>query len=106
MASTLTAQLAARVRSLLRRADHPASAAGSAAQWREQRDEWLDALDPRYAPQFSAEQVRELINFLAESGPSASSRISAEEFGREVDGLTPELLFSTRENQRTDGEHP
>ena len=96
MASTLTAQLAARVRTLLRRADHPATASGTAAEWREQRDEWLDALDPRYAPEFSADDVRRLINFLAESGPSAASRISTEEFGREVDGLTPELLFSTR----------
>ena len=96
MASTFSDQLIARVRSLLRRADHPATAAGSAAQWREHRDEWLDALDPRYAPEFSAAQVRDLIGFLAESGPSASSRVSAEEFRREADELTPELLFSIR----------
>jgi hypothetical protein len=96
MASTLSAPLAARVRTLLRRADHPDTAAGTAAQWREQRDEWLDALDPRYPPEFSSDDVRGLINFLAESAPGAASRISAEEFGREVDGLTPELLFSTR----------
>jgi hypothetical protein len=98
MASTFSAQLAARVRTLLRRADHPTTAAGSAAQWRERRDEWLDALDPRYAPEFSPEDVRKLIDFLAESGPSVSSRISPEEFVREVDGLTPELLFSAQKN--------
>ncbi|PRY70481.1 hypothetical protein B0I08_101617 [Glaciihabitans tibetensis] len=96
MAPTLSDQLAARVRSLLRRADHPATAAGTAAGWREQRDQWLDALDPRYSPEFSAAEVRRLIDFLAESGPSASSRVSAAEFSGEVDSLTPELLFSTQ----------
>jgi hypothetical protein len=96
MAPTFSTQLAARVRSLLRRADHPATAAGSVASWRETRDEWLDALDPRHTPDVSADRIRELIDFLAESGPSASSRTSAAEFRREVDALTPELLFNSR----------
>jgi hypothetical protein len=95
MAATFSTQLAARVRSLLRRADHPALAAGTTAGWREQRDEWLDVLDPRHTPEVTADQVRDLISFLAESGPSSSSRTSAAEFRREVDALTPELLFNT-----------
>jgi hypothetical protein len=97
MAPTISTQLAARVRSLLRRSDHPATAAGSAAQWREKRDEWLDGLDPRHTTEFTADQVRALIDFLAESGPSTSSRTSATEFRREVDALTPELLFNSQE---------
>jgi hypothetical protein len=96
MASPLTEQLATRVRALLRRADHPTGAAGSAAQWRAQRDRWLDALDPRHATEFDESDIRRLIDFLAESGPSAASRTSASEWSADVDELTPELLFSTR----------
>jgi hypothetical protein len=95
MVPTLTEQLAVRVRALLRRADHPRGAAGSAAQWRTQRDHWLDVLDPRHSPEFTAKQIRELIDFLAESGPSSASRTSAEEFSGDVDELTTELLFNT-----------
>jgi hypothetical protein len=96
MASPLTEQLAIRVRALLRRADHPSGGAGSAAQWRAQRDRWLDALDPRHATEFDESDIRRLIDFLAESGPSAASRTSASEWSADVDELTPELLFSTR----------
>jgi hypothetical protein len=95
MASPLTEQLAGRVRALLRRADHPTGGAGSAAQWRAQRDRWLDELDPRHASDFDESDIRRLIDFLAESGPSASSRASRSEWSADVDELTPELLFST-----------
>ncbi|HEV7951606.1 MAG TPA: hypothetical protein VGP24_17730 [Glaciihabitans sp.] len=94
MSPTLTEQLANRVRAVLRRADHPAEASGSAAQWRYQRDHWLDALDPRHSPQLSSTDIRALIDFLAESGPSSSSRVSAAEWDAEIDEITPELLFS------------
>jgi hypothetical protein len=96
MASPLTEQLAGRVRALLRRADHPSGGAGSAAQWRTQRDRWLDELDPRHAVEFEASDIRRLIDFLAESGPSTSSRTSPAEWSADVDELTPELLFSTQ----------
>lgn len=95
MASPLTEQLATRVRALLRRADHPIGGAGSAAQWRAQRDRWLDELDPRHAADFDESDIRRLIDFLAESGPSASSRTTVSEWSADVDELTPELLFST-----------
>ena len=93
---TLTEQLALRVRAILRSADHPGSGRGSASEWRVARDRWLDALDPRHDGDFSESDIRALIDFLAESGPSTASRTSATEFSRAVDALTPELLFSTR----------
>jgi hypothetical protein len=96
MASPLTEQLATRVRGLLRRADHPSAGAGSAAQWRASRDHWLDELDPRHDTNFDESDIRRLIDFLAESGPSASSRATASEWSADVDELTSELLFSTR----------
>jgi len=96
MPSTLSAQLANQVRAVLRKADHPSTAAGTAEAWRTQRDHWLDALDPRNMPEFSDADIRQLIDFLAESGPSSTSRLGTPEWGRLVDDLTPALLFSTR----------
>ena len=81
---------------MLKSADHPATAAGTATGWRVQRDRWVDALDPRGADLFDEGTIRELINFLAESGPSAASRRTAAEWNRLIDELTPELLFSVR----------
>ncbi|WP_213814802.1 hypothetical protein [Glaciihabitans sp. dw_435] len=96
MAPTLSDQLAGRVRTTLRRADHPSSGAGSAAEWRARRDRWIDALDPREVPQFSEEEIRSLIDFLAESGPSSPSRMTPREWHNAIDALTPELLFATQ----------
>jgi hypothetical protein len=92
----LTEQLASRVRAILRSAAHPASASGTAAEWKAQRDHWIDALDPRGPSDLGERDVRGLIDFLAESGPSGSSRMTIAEWGRAVDALTPELLFTTR----------
>lgn len=96
MTSPLSEQLANRLRAVLRQADHPSGAAGTSAQWRSQRDRWLDRLDPRDAPEFSESEIRSLIDFLAESGPSRGSRTTAAEWSATVDELTPELLFTTR----------
>jgi hypothetical protein len=93
MPSAIPDQLATRVRALLRGADHPSGAAGSATQWREARDGWLDALDPRHATELSESEIRRLIDFLSESGPSKSSRRTTAEWSRIVDSLVPELLF-------------
>ncbi|HEY4268402.1 MAG TPA: hypothetical protein VGM94_09450 [Galbitalea sp.] len=86
-------QLATRVRALLRSADHPSGAAGTAARWRADRDAWLDVLDPREPRDLGETEVRRLIDFLSESGPSRASRRSTAEWSREVDSLVPELLF-------------
>jgi hypothetical protein len=89
----LSDHLATRVRGLLRGADHPTGAAGTAAQWRTARDAWLDTLDPRQPREFGEADIRRLIDFLSECGPSRASRRSPAEWSREVDSLVPELLF-------------
>lgn len=96
MPAEIPSQLATRLRSLLRGADHPAGASGTATDWRTARDHWLDALDPRQAPELSGSEIRRLIDFLSEAGPSRSSRRSQEEWSRIVDSLVPELLFVGR----------
>ncbi|MEJ1230693.1 MAG: hypothetical protein WDM88_08995 [Galbitalea sp.] len=94
MTSALSEHLAARVRTLLRGADHPTGSAGSAGQWRAERDRWLDVLDPREALELDGAQIRSLIDFLSEAGPSRASRRSPAEWSSQVDGLIPELLFA------------
>jgi hypothetical protein len=90
-------QLATRVRALLRGADHPSGAAGTAAQWRAARDRWLDAFDPREPQRPNEADIRRLIDFLSECGPSRASRRSPAEWSREIDSLVPELLFVGQE---------
>jgi hypothetical protein len=92
----LSDQLATRVRGLLREADHPRGAAGTAAQWRSARDQWLDALDPREPRELGEADIRRLIDFLSECGPSRTSRRSVGEWSHQIDLLVPELLFTTR----------
>ena len=92
----LSDQLATRVRALLRAADHPRGAAGTAAEWRRTRDAWLDRLDPREPHEMDDTAIRGLIDFLSECGPSRASRRSPAEWSREIDSLVPELLFATR----------
>jgi hypothetical protein len=87
-------QLATRVRALLRSADHQSGAAGTAAKWRADRDAWLDVLDPREPRELDERDIRRLIDFLSECGPSRASRRSIAEWSREVDLLVPELLFA------------
>ncbi len=94
----LSDQLATRVRALLRAADHPTGAAGTAAQWRKDRDRWLDQLDPRQPRDLGEGDIRGLIDFLSECGPSTASRRTPAEWSREVDALVPELLFVAQEN--------
>jgi hypothetical protein len=89
----LPEQLANRLRALLRAADQPSGAAGTAQEWRASRDHWIDQLDPREGLRLEAGDIRLLIDFLSEAGPSRSSRRTAAEWSREVDALVPELLF-------------
>ena len=93
MTAAPSEQLAIRVRGLLRTADHPAGAAGTLPQWRTLRDHWLDVFDPRDSRELDASELRDLIDFLSEAGPSKASRKTVEEWSREVDALVPELLF-------------
>lgn len=92
----LSEQLAGRVRSLLRSADHPAGASGTLQDWRGERDTWIDRLDPRNGLRIDGEQVRSLIDFLSEAGPSRASRKTSGEWNAEIDALVPELLFAAR----------
>jgi hypothetical protein len=85
--------LATRIRGLLRGADHPNGASGSAAQWRAARDHWLDRLDPRENFEFGEGDIRALIDFLSEAGPSRASRRTPAEWSAIIDALVPELLF-------------
>lgn len=94
MVTVLPEQLAARVRTVLRGSGHPDSAAGSRANWRTQRDRWMDNLDPQSPAELSEGDIRHLIDFLAESGPGLHSRMTAAEWRDAVDSLTPELLFA------------
>ena len=93
MTSAPSEQLAICVRGLLRAADHPTGAAGTAAQWRTLRDHWLDVFDPRDSRELGESEVRDLIDFLSEAGPSKGSRKTPGEWSSEVDALVPELLF-------------
>jgi hypothetical protein len=86
--------LAGRVRSLLHGASHPPGAAGTAEQWRAERDRWLDALDPREALSLGEADIRRLIDFLSEAGPSRASRRTPSEWSGQIDALVPELLFT------------
>lgn len=96
MVIALSEQLAARVRAILRDSDHPIAARGSRVDWRTQRDRWVDELDPRQHRELSETEIRELIGFLAESGPSSESRMTPAEWHSVVDDLTPALLFTAR----------
>jgi hypothetical protein len=96
MAAALSDQLATRLRALLRSADHPSGASGTAVDWRASRDGWLDTLDPRDSQELSEADIRSLIDFLSEAGPSRASRRTAAEWSRIVDALVPELLFVGR----------
>ena len=89
----MSEHLATRIRGLLRGADHQRGAGGSAGDWRAARDRWLDRLDPRESLEFGESDIRSLIDFLSEAGPSRASRRTAEEWSRQIDALVPELLF-------------
>jgi hypothetical protein len=91
--SALSEQLANRLRALLRAADHPSGGAGTVQDWRAARDRWLDRLDPRDGLHLGAEDIRRLIDFLSEAGPSRASRRTPGEWSRQIDALVPELLF-------------
>ncbi len=89
----LPEQLANRLRAQLRAADRPSGAPGTLPQWRSARDGWLDRLDPRNGLRIEGGDIRGLIDFLSEAGPSRASRRTAQEWSSEVDALVPELLF-------------
>lgn len=85
-----------RLRTLLHGAELPRGAAGTTEQWRVTRDGWLDLLDPQGTGELDDGQVRSLIDFLSESGPSRASRRSPTEWSAVVDSVVPELLFLGR----------
>ena len=93
--AALSEHLATRIRGLLRAADHPRGASGSAAEWRAARDRWLDRIDPRESLELGESDIRSLIDFLSEAGPSRASRRAPAEWSKQIDALVPELLFIT-----------
>jgi hypothetical protein len=95
MTSSLSEQLATRLRALLRAADHPRGARGTAQEWRASRDHWIDQLDPRNGLTLQPAEIRNLIDFLSEAGPSKASRRTTQEWGRQIDAVVPELLFAS-----------
>jgi hypothetical protein len=97
--SVLSEQLAHRLRALLRAADHPSGAAGTTQDWRAHRDRWIDRLDPRDGLRLEEADVRRLIDFLSEAGPSRASRKSPGEWSRQIDAMVPELLFLSTDSQ-------
>jgi hypothetical protein len=90
----LSEHLATRLRALLRAADHPSGAGGTTQEWRANRDQWLDRLDPRDGLEFEQADIRGLIDFLSEAGPSRASRRTTQEWSRQIDAMVPELLFA------------
>jgi hypothetical protein len=70
--------------------------------WRASRDRWLDRLDPRESREFSESEIRSLIDFLSEAGPSRTSRRTPAEWSSQIDALVPELLFITSKAPRRD----
>jgi hypothetical protein len=98
--SALPEQLANRLRALLRAADHPSGAAGTVQDWRADRDRWIDHLDPRDGLRLEEDDIRRLIDFLSEAGPSRASRRSTGEWSRQIDALVPELLFLSTDSQQ------
>ena len=95
MTAALSEHLATRIRGLLRAADHPRGAGGSAGDWRAARDRWLDRLDPRESLEVGESDIRSLIDFLSEAEPSRASRRTPAEWSTQIDALVPELLFIT-----------
>ncbi|HEX4059072.1 MAG TPA: hypothetical protein VHX87_12265 [Galbitalea sp.] len=94
MTSSLSEHLATRLRAILRAADHPSGAAGTTQEWRASRDQWLDRLDPRDGLELEHADIRRLIDFLSEAGPSKASRRTPGEWSRQIDAMVPELLFA------------
>lgn|GEM_PF-5779539 len=90
----LAPQLATRVRAALRRAEHSARTAGTAADWRRQRDAWLDQLHPSHAGAIDTDAIIELIGFLSECAPTASSRLTPAQWEQSISALVPELLYA------------
>ncbi len=80
-----------RVRRLLGRAGPPPATVDE-REWRRQRDALLDRFEAGQAVDASAEEVRALVRFLGEAGPSRESRLTRSEWRAAVDVLVPELL--------------
>jgi hypothetical protein len=53
----------------------------------------LDRLDPRESVELGESDIRSLIDFLSEAGPSRASRRTPAEWSGQIDALVPELLF-------------
>ncbi len=70
--------------------------AGSArpeGPWREQRDRWVDALDPAKPDKtVSQTELPRLVDFVAESEAAPSSRMTPDEWRRESDAVVARLL--------------
>jgi hypothetical protein len=82
---------------ILRTAAPPAGHGGTTIEWREQRDGWVDRLDPSFgAPAFSYDDARALVVFLGDSAASRESRMSAAEWSATIDSIVTRLLSALR----------
>ncbi|MBK4347300.1 hypothetical protein [Lacisediminihabitans changchengi] len=93
----LDPKLARALITTLRSAAMHAGHGGTNLAWREQRDRWIDQLDPSFgAPDLAFDDVRELVAFLGDSSPSRESRMSAAEWSASVDSIVTRLLSALR----------
>ncbi|WP_166875563.1 hypothetical protein [Salinibacterium sp. ZJ450] len=87
----IPARLASALRTMLARADADPAGRDSADHWRRARDRWVDVVDPMNR-MLAPEQAVELLTFLADSVPSAESRMSRVEWHAAVDDIAPQLI--------------
>lgn len=85
--------LVGRVRSTLAQAA-PGRSGIAPAEWRKRRDGLSDCFDPTRDTEPTAEEIRSLIDLLAESGPRRDARVPQERWSLHVDGVIADLLGS------------
>ena len=65
------------------------------AEWRSTRDRWVDLFDPTgHHGDPDRQQIRELVDFLAETAPSRTSRQSSAEWFSTIEITTERLISS------------
>ena len=93
----LDSKLARALIAALRKAALAADHSGNSVAWREERDRWVDRLDPSFgAPELAYDDARALVVFLGDSAPSRESRMTAAEWSTSVDAVVTRLLSALR----------
>ena len=92
-ARSLDSKTARAVIGILQNAVMPRSHPSEPIQWRQQRDWWVDMLDPSNdTAGLVLADVRDLVDFLHESAPSLASRETTEEWTVTIDSITTRIL--------------